>query len=65
MPTSKKVAKRASEILRSKKSSKSEKSVAASDLAQAKSKISKRGKPAAKAATTRNPGTRAKNGNNR
>lgn len=49
MPTSKRVAKKASRVLTSPKASKAQKSVAASDLAQAK------GKPKAKAAKPKAP----------
>lgn len=44
MPTSKRVAKKASKVLRSSKSTKAEKSVAASDLAQTKRKSKARKK---------------------
>jgi hypothetical protein len=45
MPTSKRVAKKASKVLKSPKATKTQKSVAASDLAQAKKKAKPKTKP--------------------
>jgi hypothetical protein len=48
MPTSKRVAKKASKVLRSPKATKGQKAIAASDLAQTKRKPKKASKPAKK-----------------